>query len=93
MKIAQLKLRSLLAVAALCICVSAIAAEHDYYRNLRYPKQLVAGVGRDQVQQAGGPNGPKDHWPLQREFEKFYGTIIAARTDSVSLRWQSRSVT
>ena len=76
MKIAQLKLRSLLAVAALCICVSALAAEHDYYRNLHYPNQLMAGV--DQVQQAGGPNGPKDHWPLQREFEKFYGTIIAA---------------
>jgi hypothetical protein len=56
MKIAQLKLRSLLAVAALCICVSALAAEHSYYRNLRYPKQLVAGVGRDQVQQAGRPN-------------------------------------
>ncbi len=56
MKTAQLKSISLLAVAALCICASALAAEHDYYRNLRYPKQLVAGVGRDQVQQAGGPN-------------------------------------
>ena len=24
------------------------------------------------------PNGPKDNWPLQRGFEKFYGTIIGA---------------
>ena len=45
-----------LAAWVLCVCASALAAEHDYYRNLRYPKQLVAGVGRDQVQQAGGPN-------------------------------------
>jgi hypothetical protein len=89
----QIKTIPVLAAWVLCVCASALAAEHDYYRNLRYPKQLVAGVGRDQVQQAGSPNGPKDHWPLQREFEKFYGTIIAARTDSVSLRWQSRSVT
>jgi len=25
-----------------------------------------------------GPNGPKDGWPLQRGFERFYGTIIGA---------------
>jgi arylsulfatase A-like enzyme len=25
-----------------------------------------------------GPRGPKDNWPLQRGFEKFYGTIIGA---------------
>ena len=24
------------------------------------------------------PNGPKDNWPIQRGFEKFYGTIIGA---------------
>jgi arylsulfatase len=24
------------------------------------------------------PKGPKDNWPLQRGFEKFYGTIIGA---------------
>jgi len=25
-----------------------------------------------------GPNGPKDNWPMQRGFEKFYGTIRGA---------------
>ncbi len=46
----------LTAVAAVCACTSTIAEEHDYYRNLRYPKELVPGVGRDKVEQEGGPN-------------------------------------
>jgi len=46
----------LTALAIACVCASAIAAEHDYYRYLRYPKKLVPGVGRDKVEQEGGPN-------------------------------------
>jgi hypothetical protein len=40
----------LTAVAAGCVCASAIAAEHDYYKYLRYPKGLVPGVGLDKVE-------------------------------------------
>jgi hypothetical protein len=42
------------AVAVLVFSAGA-AAELDYYKCLRYPKQLVPGVGRDTVEQAGGP--------------------------------------
>jgi len=38
------------------MCTTAFAAEHDYYRYLRYPKKLVPGVGRDKVEQEGGPD-------------------------------------
>jgi len=34
----------------------AVAAEHDYYKTLRYPNKLDPGVGRDKVVQAGGPD-------------------------------------
>jgi hypothetical protein len=44
------------AVAAGCVCAGAIAAEHDYYQYLRYPKELVPGVGLDKVEQDGGPD-------------------------------------
>ena len=56
MKTAQLKSISLLAVAVLCISVSALAGEHDYYGTLHYPKELVPGVGLDTVEQEGGPD-------------------------------------
>jgi len=46
----------LTAAAAACVCASATAQEHDYYRYLRYPKGLVPGVGRDRVEQEGGPD-------------------------------------
>jgi len=36
----------LTAVAAGCVCATAIAGEHNYYRYLRYPKELVPGVGQ-----------------------------------------------
>jgi carbonic anhydrase/acetyltransferase-like protein (isoleucine patch superfamily) len=35
---------------------SLLAAEHDYFKYLRYPKGLVPGVGVDKVEQEGGPN-------------------------------------
>ena len=35
-------------------------------------------AGKWHVTRHVGPNGPKDNWPLQRGFEKFYGTIIGA---------------
>jgi hypothetical protein len=35
---------------------SLLAAEHDYYKYLRYPKGLVPGVGIDKVEQEGGHN-------------------------------------
>jgi len=56
MKTPQMKSIPVLATWVLCVCASALATEHDYYRNLRYPAALVPGVGRDQVQQDGGPN-------------------------------------
>ena len=33
------------------LAAGAIAAEHDYYRYLRYPKKLLSGVGRNTVEQ------------------------------------------
>ncbi|KPK48248.1 MAG: hypothetical protein AMK72_07340, partial [Planctomycetes bacterium SM23_25] len=59
----------LTAVAAGSVCASAIAAEHDYYRYLRYPKGLVPGVGRSKAEQEGGPDAAGYHrrtvhwWP------------------------------
>lgn len=38
------------------LCTNVIAAEHDFYKNLRYPSKLVPGVGLDQVEQEGGPD-------------------------------------
>ena len=32
----------------------ATAAEHDYYKNLRYPPNLNPAIGRDTVDQQGG---------------------------------------
>ena len=35
-------------------------------------------AGKWHVTQHVGPDGPKDNWPMQRGFEKFYGTITGA---------------
>jgi len=51
------KARPIVAVlVALCVCGTAIAQAHDYYKYLRYPNKLVPGVGLDKVEQEGGPN-------------------------------------
>ena len=55
-KTPQLKSIAVLAAAILGVCAGSFAADHDYYGNLHYPKELVPGVGRDMVQQEGGPN-------------------------------------
>jgi arylsulfatase A-like enzyme len=34
--------------------------------------------GKWHVTRHVGPNGPKENWPLQRGFDRFYGTIIGA---------------
>jgi arylsulfatase A-like enzyme len=36
------------------------------------------GVGKWHVTKAVQPNGRKDNWPLQRGFDRFYGTITGA---------------
>jgi len=46
----------LTAVIAACVWSSATAEEHDYYKYLRYPKELVSDVARDEVEQQGGPD-------------------------------------
>ena len=43
-------------------------------------------AGKWHVTRHVGPNGPKDNWPLQRGFEKFYGTIMFGA--SPLTRWQ-----
>jgi arylsulfatase len=35
-------------------------------------------VGKWHVTKATNPDGPKDNWPLQRGFDRFYGTITGA---------------
>jgi arylsulfatase len=35
-------------------------------------------VGKWHVTRHNGPDGPKDNWPLQRGFERYYGTIHGA---------------
>jgi len=37
------------------MCASTFAEELDYYRHLRYRNKLVPGVGRNKVEQEGGP--------------------------------------
>jgi hypothetical protein len=56
MEIPPMKYLPILAAALLSICATAPGAEHDYYGTLHYPKELVPGVGRDKVEQEGGPN-------------------------------------
>jgi len=60
----------ILTVAAVaCAYATAVAEEYDYYRYLRYPKDLVPEVGRDRVEQDGGSNASGyrrrtvDWWP------------------------------
>ncbi|MEY2611692.1 MAG: Arylsulfatase [Planctomycetota bacterium] len=36
------------------------------------------GVGKWHVTRHAGPNAPKEQWPLQRGFDRFYGTIHGA---------------
>jgi len=61
----------LTAVAVVFAWTGATAAELDYYRHLSYPKGLVPGVGRDKVEQEGGPDAVGYHrrtvqwWPRQ----------------------------
>jgi len=43
-------------IATLLCTSGATAEEHDFYGNLRYRPKLVPGVGRDQVEQEGGPD-------------------------------------
>ena len=56
-------------VTAGLLCGPASSGEHDFYRYLRYPAKLVPGVGRDKVEQEGGPGAVGYHrrtvhwWP------------------------------
>jgi len=80
----------LTAVAAGCLSAGAIAGEHDYYRHLRYPKELVPGVGRDKVEQEGGPDAvgyqrrTVEWWPRQ-------GQDIVDIPEGVPLRTWTRN--
>ena len=80
----------LTAVAAGCVCAGAIAGEHDYYRHLRYPKELVPGVGLDKVEQEGGPDAVGYHrrtvqwWPRK-------GQDIVDIPEGVPLRTWTRN--
>ena len=57
MKRVKMKSRLILtAVLAGLVLAGTAAGEHDFYKCLRYPKKLVPGVGRDKVEQEGGPN-------------------------------------
>jgi hypothetical protein len=51
-----MKTAMILTAMAVCASATVVAEQHDYYKNLRYPKELVPGVGRNKVQQEGGPN-------------------------------------
>lgn len=45
---------------------------------LRPAGYATYAVGKWHVTHPISPQGPKDHWPLQRGFDKFYGTITGA---------------
>jgi len=67
-----------------------VAAEHNYYKYLRYPKELVPGVGRDNVEQEGGPDAVGYHrrtvqwWPRK-------GQDIVDIPEGVPLRTWTRN--
>ncbi|MHC4177751.1 MAG: hypothetical protein ACYSWU_09595 [Planctomycetota bacterium] len=46
----------LVLVATLLYACRATAEEYNSYQNLRYPARLVPGVGRNKVEQEGGPD-------------------------------------
>jgi hypothetical protein len=66
------------------------AAEHDYYKNLRYPTKLDPSVGRDTVDQEGGANAMGYHrrtaqwWPRK-------GQDIVDIPEGVPLRTWTRN--
>ena len=45
---------TLTVLAALFLCTTVTAEEHDYYKYLRYPSKPLPGVGVDKVEQEGG---------------------------------------
>jgi arylsulfatase A-like enzyme len=45
---------------------------------LRPAGYATCAVGKWHVTKATDPDGPKDNWPLQRGFDRFYGTITGA---------------
>ena len=50
------RLTCLVCATLLAIAGAAAAEEHDYYRYLKYPAGFVSGIGRDKVEQEGGPD-------------------------------------
>ncbi len=45
---------------------------------LRPAGYATCAVGKWHVTKAARPEGPKDNWPLQRGFDRYYGTITGA---------------
>ena len=43
-------------LALFLLAAGAAGEEHDYYRYLKYPARVVPGVGRNKVEQVGGPD-------------------------------------
>ena len=39
----------LIALTAFLLCNAVAAEEYNFYKYLRYPKELVPGVGRDEI--------------------------------------------
>ena len=50
------KRNCVLCLTLFALAGGATAAEHDFYRYLRYPPKLVPGVALDKVEQEGGPD-------------------------------------
>ena len=50
------KLNCVVCLTLFVLAGGAVAQEHDFYRHLKYPAGLVPGVGRDKVEQEGGPD-------------------------------------
>jgi len=46
-------------IATSLYACGAAAEEYDFYKNLRYPARLAPGVGRNKVEQEGGPDATR----------------------------------
>ena len=77
-------------VAIGSLCGGVAAAEHDYYKNLRYPTKLDPSVGRDTVDRQGGATAMGYHrrtvqwWPRK-------GQDIVDVPEGVPLRTWTRN--
>ena len=84
----------LAAIVAGCVSATTIAADHDYHKYLPYPKELLPEVGRDKIEQEGGPDAVGSEarqFPVNRReiptAERFVASSVRRNLKNGGLSW------